>query len=234
MHTTVWNEEIADKTANLLYDTGAYLVDFDLPQEQWYKWKSGICAPCYCNCRYLNRSYEAYEEITAYFEAIARLKFNDIQLIVGLASAGVSWAARIAARFRLPMSLVRTTVKGYGVGKLVEGLPEHKTKAIIIDDLCGSGETILNAIIALKNEYEIETSGFITVTNWCFQHMWEKFEDLDVKIYSLTSYPSILRTGRKLGKLTGEQVKILTGFYQNPLKYEWPLLNEQKEKGKKI
>ncbi|HEY4521265.1 MAG TPA: hypothetical protein VJL57_02590, partial [Candidatus Paceibacterota bacterium] len=90
MKTTVWNQEIGDHTAQLLFETESYLVDFNRKREDWFVWKSGIRAPCYCNCRYLNRSYLAYEACTAYIETIIRLKFPETQIVVGLASAGVS------------------------------------------------------------------------------------------------------------------------------------------------
>lgn len=224
MHTSVWNEDIADQTARLLFETGSYLVDFSLPREDWFIWKSGIRAPCYCNCRYLNRSFEAYEACTAFLETLIRLKFNDAQIVVGLASAGVSWATRIASRMLLPMSFVRGTPKGYGVGKLVECSPDRNIKAVIVDDLCGSGDSVLNAIKALKWEYQIETIGFVTITNWCFESMWKKFEDKNLKIFSLTSYPNILKVGVELGKLTEEYADMLLEFYNAPGSYEWPAL----------
>ena len=225
MKTTVWNEEIGDNTAKRLFETQSYLVDFNRSRDEWFQWKSGIVAPCYCNCRYLNRSYEAYEESTAFLETIVRLKFPQVELIVGLASAGVSWAARIAARFRLPMSFVRTVRKKHGIGDLVEGHPEKAAKAVIIDDLCGSGGTICGAIQALQDEFQIETLGVVTITNWGFEHMWQRFEHLDIGVYSLTSYPNILRVGRQLGYITSDQEDMLKQFYKDPLSYKWPLLD---------
>jgi orotate phosphoribosyltransferase len=234
MKTTVWNQEIGDHTAQLLFETESYLVDFQRKREDWFVWKSGIRAPCYCNCRYLNRSYLAYEACTAYIETIIRLKFPETQIVVGLASAGVSWAARIATRMTLPMAFIRGTPKGYGVGQLVEGNPERNLKAVIIDDLCGSGDTILKGIEALDWEFQIKTLGFITITNWCFESMWKKFEPLNLGgIYSLTSYPNILKVGVRLGHLTQEQADMLEEFYKAPRAYDWPLLKETKEEGEK-
>jgi orotate phosphoribosyltransferase len=228
MRTTVWNDEIGDHTAKLLFETGSYLVDFKKPREEWFLWKSGIRAPCYCNCRYLNRSYLAYEACTAYIETIIRLKFPETQIIVGLASAGVSWAARIATRLTLPMSFVRGSAKAYGVGKLVEGNPEHGIKGVIIDDLCGSGDTILKAVEALEWEFQIKTLGVITITNWCFESMWSKFDSLNLAgVYSLTSYPNLLKVGVANNHLLQEQSDMLTEFYHAPKIYDWPLLKKE-------
>ncbi|OJI09207.1 MAG: hypothetical protein COV08_01805 [Candidatus Vogelbacteria bacterium CG10_big_fil_rev_8_21_14_0_10_49_38] len=227
MKTTVWNQEIGDHTARLLFETGSYLVDFKREREEWYVWKSGIRAPCYCNCRYLNRSYLAYEACTAYIETIIRLKFPETEIVVGLASAGVSWAARIASRLTLPMGFVRGTPKGYGVGQLVEGNPQQGIKAVIIDDLCGSGDTVLKAIEALDWEFHIKTLGFITITNWCFEGMWEKFEPLNLDgIYSLTSYPNLLKIAVEMGRLTQDQADMFEEFYKAPKAYDWPGLGK--------
>ena len=225
MKTTVWNEAMADNTAKLLFESGSYLVDFSKPKEDWFIWKSGIRAPCYCNCRYLNRSFQAYEACSAYLESIVRLEFPDTQIVVGLASAGVSWATRIASRLLLPMSFVRGTPKSYGVSKLVECSPDRGLKAIIIDDLCGSGDSALNAIQALEWEYQIETLGLVTITNWCFESMWKKFDPLEIKVLSLTSYPNILKIGVEKNELTPEQAEMLQEFYKAPRTYKWPDLS---------
>jgi len=221
--SSVWNEEIALHTARLLFDSGSYLLNPEKPKEEWYLWKSGIRAPCYCNCRYLNGTHLSYETCATYIETIVRLKFPEAQILVGLASAGIPWSARIASRLTLPMSFVRSTQKAHGIGKLVEGNPERNLKAVIIDDLCGSGDSIYNAIQALEWEYDIKTLGFITITNWCFDHMWNTFDEIGMsEIYSLTSYPYLLDVGQQLGKITSRQSEVLSSFYRSPKKFEWP------------
>ncbi len=226
MRTTVWSREIGEHTARLLFETNSYLVDFQRKREDWFVWKSGIRAPCYCNCRHLHRSSLACESCTAYIETMIRLKFPDAQLVVGLATAGVSWAARVGARMSLPMAFIRGEPKGYGVGKLVEGNPERGWKAVIIDDLCGSGDTILKGIEALDREYQIKTMGFITITNWCFDGMWKTFDRLELRgIYSLTSYPDVLEAGVRMSRITQEQAHMLQEFYKAPASYTWPALD---------
>ena len=221
MRNPVWDQEIGDNVAKLLFETNSYLVDFERQRKDWYKWKSGIVAPCYCNCRYLNRSYSAYQACADYLGTIIRIKFPDVQLIVGLASAGVVWSSRIATNLGLPMAFVRGEPKFYGVGRLVEGNPQRGSRVVIVDDLCGSGETILKAIKALEQEYEIKTEGFVTIVNWSFETMWERFKSLKTAVYSLTSYPNILKVGVKMGHLTEDQAGMLAEFYKDHQNYVW-------------
>ncbi len=224
MRTTVFSQSLANQTAKALYDTGSYLVDFSRPREDWFVWKSGIKAPVYCNCRYLNTSYEAYELCASFFEEIVRIAYPDAQLIVGLATAGIPWAARVASKTHLPMCFVRSVEKAHGIGKLVECNPPKGLRAVIIDDLCSSGGSIEKAIDALQEEYQITTLGFVTVTNWCFDSMWKRFDPRDLRILSLTSYPNILDVGVQLGKLTREEASMLLEFYRTPSSYSWPFL----------
>ena len=44
----------ARPVAAALVASGAFTVDMRLPRDQWFRWKSGIVAPCGCNCRRLN------------------------------------------------------------------------------------------------------------------------------------------------------------------------------------
>ncbi len=59
--TPVWREDVADEVAETLIETGSYIVDFSLPPEQWFKWKSGVIAPCYCDCRVLRKTIRLTE-----------------------------------------------------------------------------------------------------------------------------------------------------------------------------
>lgn len=64
--------------------------------------------------------------------------------------------------------------------------------------------------------------------------MWEKFDPLNLSgIYSLTSYPNILKVGVKLCHLTQEQADILEEFYKAPRAYDWPLLKKPNKEGEK-
>lgn len=231
MRTTVFNQMMANQTANALYDTGSYLVDFSRPRENWFTWKSGIQAPVYCNCRYLNTSYQAYDLCAGFFEEVIYSAYPDVQLIVGLATAGIPWAARVATRLHLPMSFVRSEMKAHGVGKLVECHPQKGFRAVIVDDLCSSGSSLEKAIDALQAEYQISTLGFVTITNWCFESMWTRFAPYNLRIHSLTSYPNILEAGVSLGKLSEAEACMLLDFYRSPGSYTWPLLGGEANHG---
>lgn len=121
------------------------------------------------------------------------------------------------------MGFVRGVQKSHGIGRLVEGNPNRGVKALIIDDLCGSGESIQHAVQALKLEYEIETIGFITITNWCFDHMWDDFDHLGIdRVFSLTSFPNLIKVGKDMGRINDTQAQVLSEFYRHPKSFVWP------------
>src|SRR5687768_7916694 len=78
-------ERRAWQTAESLVKTGAYHVDMSLSPDDWYTWRSGIKAPCYCDCRQLNANADAREQVTDALTDAVRLTFPEANLVVGMA-----------------------------------------------------------------------------------------------------------------------------------------------------
>ncbi len=213
----IYDEEIALDVARELIKTGSFLINFN----QRYEWKSGIVAPTYCNCRYLSTSYKSYSKIVTFMNAIIKNKFDNVDSIVGIATSGIPWSSQVAFLSEKQMAFVRSKVKEYGVGKLVDCKPKQNSKVILIDDLCGSGKSIYKAKKALYEEYNIEVIACLTIVNWGFTEMWELLGDNEMEIISLTSYEQLLAVAQKENLITNEQYKKLEKFYNNPFSYQW-------------
>jgi hypothetical protein len=92
--------------AAALVASGAFTVDMSMPKEQWFRWKSGILAPCGCNCRRLN-AIPAFRGLVD--DALAdatRSSFPDADYIIAVAHAGIPWAKTVAERLELPLAYV--------------------------------------------------------------------------------------------------------------------------------
>lgn len=222
--TPVWNNDIALCAADLLLDTGSYLVDFDREYKDWYVWKSGIVAPSYCNCRYINTSAQASQQIATFLKTIVNCNFSEADVVVGLATAGIPWATRVADSLSKPMSFVRSAPKSYGVGGTVECSPSQNSRAVIIDDLCASGGSLVKAIQNLSDEKGITTIGVVTIVNWGFEAMYSKLNTLDIPILCVTSYPQIITSAQNKGVINSSQADKLLKFYQSPSTFDWSSL----------
>ena len=225
MKNVIWNDEIAKDSATILIEGGVYSIDFSKDKDKWTKLPDGTITPCYCNCRYINRSPILTRAIVNYLEALARLKFKNAEIIVGLATAGIPFASLLADRLNLPISYVRSKPKGYGQGNLVECNPQRGLKAVIVDDLLFTGASLSRAVEALSQEYGIETVGIVSIvslSSWqCKENEWDFFRKRNIQPYCLTSYISLLDELVHKEKITLGQMKELNSYYLAPKTYEW-------------
>lgn len=212
-------EPKAISVAEALVKTGSYRVDMNLDSSKWYKWKSGIQAPCYCNCRHLNCYPEERVLITDALSESIKHSFSDIDIVIGVATAGVSWARVVADELELPFAYVRSSPKVHGVGGLVECSPLPGMKAVIVDDLVASGGSLKQVISALSSEASIQVRGIQSIVNWGFSSMRKNLEDFQVR--TLTSFPWILTIALVNGYINEYDFTELMAFYKNPRGHKW-------------
>jgi orotate phosphoribosyltransferase len=84
----VRDEERALRVAKALVDSGAYHVDSSMDSEQYFTWKSGIRAPCYCNCRALSSRAVHRRMVATELSGAIRERFSHVDAVVVL-SRGV-------------------------------------------------------------------------------------------------------------------------------------------------
>ena len=80
-------------------------------------------------------------------------QFPDVELIAGVATAGIAWGAMVADQLKLPYVYVRPKPKEHGTGKQIEGYFEAKQKTVIIEDLISTGKSSLAVADVVKKSW---------------------------------------------------------------------------------
>ena len=200
--------------ASALLDAGAYLIDTSPPSDEYYTWKSGVRAPCYCNCRNAISDFGARRQITDEMSESVVNAFGDVDAILGVSTAGIPWASCVADRLELPTAYIRAEKKAHGVGGFVQGKVQSGARVVVIDDLVASGGSLKKAIDALNEVADVEVAGVVSIINWGFQKMRDNLEGLTY--VALTSYPQIIMAATARGKVNEAEVSRLLSFYMNP------------------
>jgi len=126
-----------------LYDEGIIMFgEFTLT--------SGLRSPYYIDLRKALSKPDLLREITNVFAEKIR-EIGNYDVIVGIETGSIPWAATVAYVLNKPMAYVRKKPKGHGAGKLIEGEIPENAKAIIIDDVATTGQSILRAANALRS-----------------------------------------------------------------------------------
>lgn len=212
----VLDEERALRVAKALVESGSYHVDASMPPEKYFMWKSGIRAPCYCNCRELLSS-SAYRRLVGMELAGAiRERFGSVDAVVGIATAGIAWAALVADHLDVAFAYVRSERKQHGLGGLLQGRLPPGSNVVLVDDLVASGESLLVACDAVEEEVGGSVVGIQTIVNWGFDRMRVT---LDERPYNaLTSYPHILTAAMIRGAITPQDIQGFLDFYEDPVR----------------
>lgn len=210
----VLDDDRAMRVATSLLDAGAYLIDTSMPEEQFYTWKSGVRAPCYCNCRNAISDHQARLAISTEMADAVKETFGGVDAILGVSTAGIPWATSVADQLKLPTAYIRSEKKAHGVGGFVQGYVQEGARVVIIDDLVASGGSLKKAIAALREEVEVEVVGIVSIINWGFAKMRENLDGINY--ISLASYPSVIMAATSRGKVSESEFARLLDFYMNP------------------
>ena len=124
-----------------LYDIGAVKMGrFTL--------HSGKVSPIYIDLRLLVSYPKALQQVAeAYTSVLSGLTFD---ILAAYPYAALPIGTAIALHSDRPLIYPRKTAKSYGTGKQVEGRWEVGQRAVVIEDLITSGDSILQAIASLK------------------------------------------------------------------------------------
>jgi orotate phosphoribosyltransferase len=176
---------------------------------------SGLKGPMYCdNRKILAHPKERTDIINAFVKLIEKLdlKFDSI---CGLATAGIPHGALIAERLNKPFIYVRSKPKEHGKGNQVEGHYQKNEKTLLIEDLVNQGKSLEEAVLGIR-EVGLNPIACLSIVDYEMQNARRRLEELNLKLYSLTDFASIISSAESLNLIESNELKSLIAWQQNP------------------
>lgn len=189
-----------------------------LSPDKPFTWASGIKSPIYCDNR-LTISYPEIRKQTAQgLAAQIKAEFPDVEVIGGVATAGIPHAAWVADELGLPLVYVRSKPKDHGRGKQIEGvLPAH-AKTVLIDDLLSTGGSVLKAVKAAQNE-GADVIGVGAIFSYQLPAVSANFEQAGLSFTTLTNYSELLEAATEENYIAEDQLETLKRWRKAPEKW---------------
>ena len=189
-----------------------------LSPDKPFTWASGIKSPIYCDNR-LTISYpEIRKQIAQGLAAQIKVEFPDVEVIGGVATAGIPHAAWVADELGLPLIYVRSKPKDHGRGKQIEGvLPAH-AKTVLIDDLLSTGGSVLRAVKAAQNE-GADVIGVGAIFSYQLPAVSANFEQAGLSFTTLTNYSELLEAATEENYIAVDQLETLKKWRKAPEKW---------------
>lgn len=202
----------AEQLAQYLLQIKAIQLSVQKP----FIWASGWHSPVYCD----NRQILSYPKIRDFVrdrltEAVVE-NFKDAEVIAGVATGGIPLGALVADQLNKPFIYVRSSPKGHGMKKSVEGHVDKGSKIVMIEDLISSGKSSLKAVDAIREETEAEVVGLLALFTYGFATADDNFRDHSVPFYTLSNYETLVSVAIKNGYISSEHEDVLNLWRKDP------------------
>ncbi len=201
----------AREVAGLLLAQGAVSINAAHP----FVYASGIISPIYCDLRLLMASLQRRQRIVELLaESIQETCAKGLlDVVAGVATAGIPWAAWVADRLSKPMAYVRDAPKGHGKGQQVEGGVTPGQAAIVLEDLTSTGGSALTAAEALR-EVGARVDHCFSIFTYELPQTGEAFRAAGVKLVSLCGISTLLEVAMASGQIDGEGQRAVREWLQ--------------------
>ena len=180
--------EIEEKIAEFLLQIKAIKLEPKNP----FTWASGLKSPIYCD----NRITLSYPTIRTYirqkFSEVIHEEFGSVDMISGVATAGIPQGVLVAQDLGVPFTYVRASAKGHGRQNLIEGEVVDGQRVVVIEDLISTGKSSLAAVQALR-EAGCNVVGLVSIFTYQLPIAEENFKDAKCRLISLSNYDALIK-----------------------------------------
>ena len=209
------NDSFARELAADLLDINAVILRPKNP----FTWSSGWNSPIYCDNRLTLRHPSIRKKIAQQFTSFISEEFSSIEVITGTATAGIPHAAWVAQALDKPMAYVRSKAKAHGVGNQIEGGVDKGQSTLVIEDLISTGGSAISVLEALQF-VGANVEAVLSIFTYGFEKADERFKKVDVPVYSLTDYKTLIDVAVEKGIVTNNDLDLLSSWRTNP--DTWP------------
>ncbi len=211
MSIKIYHSKLAAEIAADLLKIGA----IKLSPEHPFTWASGWKSPIYCD----NRLSLSFPEVRAKIKRALSLaiskEFDGIDVIAGVATAGIPQGALVADELGLPFIYVRSKSKGHGLQNMIEGKIQEGQRVLLIEDLVSTGGSSLAAADALR-EAGAEVVGMMAIFTYGFEKAEINFKEKKVDLVVLSDYHHLLDYAQDERMFENQVLKTLKEWRSNP------------------
>ncbi|PIB35549.1 orotate phosphoribosyltransferase [Reichenbachiella sp. 5M10] len=156
-----------------------------------FKWSSGWNSPIYCDNRMTLSYPDLRTMIKNAFVQDIKLRYPEVEMIAGVATAGIPQGAIIAEAMNLPFIYVRDKAKSHGMTNRIEGQVREGKNVVVIEDLISTGGSSIRAIEALR-EAKMKVMGLAAIFTYGFPDADTNLSAAEVDYFTLSGYDVLL------------------------------------------
>lgn len=219
MHTNAFPSRalMAEVTAKALIEINAVHFNAEKP----FTFTSGVVSPVYIDCRKLI-SYPRIRETLMDFSVSVVLReigFEQIDTIAGGETAGIPFAAWIAANMGLPMQYVRKKPKGFGRDAQIEGDIVEGQRVLLVEDLTTDGRSKVKFCEALRRAGAQVSDTIVVFYYDIFPETREMLTEHGLRLHALATWWDVLEVCKQKNYFDPKTLGEVESFLNHPI--EW-------------
>lgn len=203
--------DIEEKVAEFLLQIKAIKLQPTNP----FTWASGIKSPIYCD----NRITLSHPSIRTYIRQKLtqqiQEEFGAIDVIAGVATAGIPQGVLVAQELGLPFIYVRSKAKEHGTGSLIEGEVVEGQRVVVIEDLISTGMSSLKAVEALRNA-GLSVAGLAAIFSYGLPKAEENFKEAKCRYATLSNYNTLIEYAAENSIIPPNELVLLQNWRTDP------------------
>ena len=179
-----------------------------------FTWASGWRSPIYCDNR-LSLSYPDVRNLV--IDGLISLidNWDDVDVIVGVATAGIPHGAVLADRLGKPFSYVRSKAKGHGRQNQIEGHLEKGQNAVMIEDLISTGGSLIQATQPIT-EMGVSIEKCLAIFTYGFNQSVENMQNAGLSFSTVATYDILLKEAINLSYISETDLLTLQSWREDP------------------
>ncbi len=206
---------IHEETAALVAGHLLQIKAIKLNNSKPFVWASGLHSPIYCD----NRIALSYPEIRTFIrhELVKQIteQFGNIEVIAGVATAGIPQGVLVAQELGLPFIYVRSSKKSHGLTNQIEGRLHEGQSVVVIEDLVSTGKSSLNAVNAIR-EAGGDVKGMAAIFTYGLPVAEVNFKKADCRLIVLSDYEHMIKKAVEMNYISNTDKVSLMEWRKDP------------------
>ena len=211
---TAKQNKYKSETAELLLKLKAIKLQPNSP----FTWASGWKSPIYCDNRIILSDVISRNKIAEYFSELIKEKYNEVDVIAGVATGAIGIGVLVAQKLNLPFIYVRPEAKKHGRQNQIEGEVSEGEKIVVIEDLISTGKSSLNAVKALRKA-KLDVLGMLAIFSYGFEISKSNFLNESVNLNTLSDYSELLKKAVEINYVSENDLETLEKWNLSPEKW---------------
>ncbi|MBN2330290.1 MAG: orotate phosphoribosyltransferase [Candidatus Aenigmarchaeota archaeon] len=180
-----------------------------------FEWASGMLAPIYTDNR-LVMSYPA--ERRTIVKSLSSVIMNmglKPDVIAGVATSGIPWAAWVAAELEKPLIYVREESKDHGLKNRIEGKLERGQRVVVIEDLVSTGGSSISVVEAIREAGGV-VDHCVAIFYYEFRSAAENFARAGCRLVPLTRFSTLIQVATEMGYMDRKSKEKVISWSKDP------------------